>query len=81
MNDLVSGRVDILTAEGARDLTDQIRVGLEGVFQLIKAAYRGRAWVSLGFGSWDEYVTREFGNLHLRPPREVRLAVERSIHV
>jgi hypothetical protein len=80
VNDLVSGRADILTAEGARDLTDQIRVGLEGVFQLIKAAYRGRAWVSLGFGSWDEYVSREFGNLHLRPPREDRQEVVRSLH-
>lgn len=72
------GLLGALTAEAARDLTDQIRVGLEGVFQLIKAAYRGRAWVSLGYASWDEYVTREFGNLHLRPPREDRQEVVRS---
>lgn len=26
----------------------------------------------MGYGSWDAYVTREFGNLHLRPPREER---------
>lgn len=79
MSDAISRHADTLTAEGARDLTDQIRVGLEGVFQLIKAAYRGRAWMALGYGSWDEYVTREFGNLHLRPPREDREEVVRSL--
>lgn len=68
-----------LTPEAARELTDQIRTGLEGVFHLIKAAYRGRAWVSLGFSSWDEYVHREFGNLYLRPPLEERQEVVRSL--
>lgn len=58
---------DALTPEAARDLTDQIRTGLEGVYQWIKAAYRGRAWLALGYSSWDDYVTREFGNLQLRP--------------
>ncbi|MGO1697432.1 MAG: DNA-binding response regulator [Micrococcaceae bacterium] len=69
----------ILTPEAARDLTDQIRTGLEGVFHLIKAAYRGRAWVVLGFSSWDEYVRREFGNLYLRPPLEERQDVVVSL--
>lgn len=73
------GHLDESTGPAARDLTDQIRVGLEGVFQLIKAAYRGRAWVALGYASWDQYVTREFGNLHLRPPREKRQEVVRSL--
>jgi|GEM_PF-1728226 len=58
--------------EVARDLTDKIRAGLEGVFELIKAAYSGFAWAALGYSSWDEYVQREFGNLYLRPPREER---------
>lgn len=79
MNDVISGRVVILTPEGARDLTDQIRVDLESVFELIKAAYRGRAWESLRYASWDAYITREFGNLHLRPPREKRQEVVRSL--
>lgn len=80
MNDSISPRVDILTEKGAKDLTDQIRVRLDNVFELIKAAYWGRAWKSLGYGSWDEYVTREFGNLHLRPPREHRQDVVLSLH-
>lgn len=60
------------SAPAARELTDKIRAGLEGVFELIKAAYIGFAWSSLGYSSWDEYVQREFGNLYLRPPREDR---------
>lgn len=68
-----------LSPGAARELTDQIRTGLEGVFHLIKAAYRGRAWVALGFSSWDEYVHREFGNLYLRPPLEERQEVVLSL--
>lgn len=79
MNDVMSGRVAMLTEEGARDLTDQIRVDLERVFELIKAAYQGRAWKALRYASWDEYITREFGNLHLRPPQEERREVVRSL--
>lgn len=67
------------TADQARELTDQIRTGMESVFHLIRSAYRGRAWAALGYGSWDEYVTREFGNLHLRPPLEERQNVVLSL--
>lgn len=63
---------DVLSAEYARDITDKIRAGLEGVFQLIKAAYSGHAWSALGYASWDAYIQSEFGHLYLRPPREER---------
>ena len=33
-----------MTADAARDLTDQIKTGMESVYHLIRAAYRGRAW-------------------------------------
>lgn len=68
-----------LTAEGARDLTDQIRSDLDGSFQLIKAAYQGRAWEVLGYSSWNDYVVGEFGNLYLRPPLEKRHEVAPSL--
>lgn len=68
-----------LTQKAARDLTDQIRTGMESIYHLIRAAYTGRAWAALGYGSWDEYVTREFGNLHLRPPLEDRHDVVLSL--
>ena len=52
---------------------------MESIYHLIRAAYQGRAWSVLGYGSWDEYVTREFGNLHLRPPLEDRQDVVLSL--
>lgn len=69
----------LLTQTAARELTDQIRTGMESVWHLIRAAYRGRAWQAIGYHSWDEYVTREFGNLYLRPPLEERQAVVLSL--
>ncbi|WP_343282283.1 helix-turn-helix domain-containing protein [Micrococcus sp. 2A] len=69
----------VLTQAAARDLTDQIRTGMESIYHLIRTAYSGRAWSALGYGSWDEYVTREFGNLHLRPPLEDRQDVVLSL--
>ncbi|MBB4734690.1 hypothetical protein HDA30_000198 [Micrococcus cohnii] len=70
---------DLLTQRGARELTDQIKTGMESVWHLIRAAYRGRAWEAIGYHSWDEYVTREFGNLYLRPPLEERQNVVLSL--
>jgi len=67
------------SASDARELTDKIRTGLEGVFEMIKSAYSGFAWKALGYASWDEYVQREFGNLYLRPPREEREEIVSSM--
>lgn len=69
----------VLRAEYARDITNKIRAGLEGVFQLIKAAYGGHAWSVLGYASWDAYIQSEFGHLYLRPPREEREEVIGSL--
>lgn len=60
------------TPEAARDLTDKIKLTVEGAWQLIKQAYETRAWASLGYSSWDDYCTREFGHVRLRLPREDR---------
>lgn len=68
-----------MTAAAARDITDQIKTGMESIYHLIRSAYRGRAWAVLGYSSWDDYVTREFGNLHLRPPLEYRQDVVLSL--
>ena len=68
-----------LSSTNARQLTDKIRAGLEGVYQLIIEAFQRRIWVALGYNSWDEYVRREFGNLALRPPLEARDEVIQSM--
>lgn len=73
------GSIPVISAETARSLTDKIRAGFEGIYQLIVQAYRGRAWVSLGYRSWDDYIRREFGNLPLRPPLEDREEIVQSL--
>ncbi len=60
-------------------LTDRIKVGAEAVWELVTQAYLSRAWSVLGYGSWDEYCTREFGNTRLRLPREERNEVVASM--
>lgn len=68
-----------LNAPAARDLTDQIKVALGATWELVKQAYEGRAWVALGYDSWDDYCTREFGTSRLRLPREERAEVVASL--
>jgi len=68
-----------LSPGNARQLTDKIRAGLDGVYQLIIQAFQHRIWIPLGYHSWDEYVRREFGNLALRPPLEARDEVLQSM--
>src|SRR5215216_3519844 len=68
-----------LSGEEARHLTDRIKVGVEAIWQLIKQAYTLRAWDALGYQSWDDYCTREFGTSRLRLPREERSEVVASL--
>lgn len=68
-----------LSSVDARDLTDRIRVGVEAVWELVKQAYVSRAWSVLGYDSWDDYCTREFGNSRLKLPREERSEVVASM--
>lgn len=64
----------------ARIAVDRIKVGVEGVWHLVIDAYRHRAWLALGYASWDDLVTREFGTCRLRLPREERQEVVASLH-
>lgn len=68
-----------MSPEQARDLTDRIKVTVEGAWVLIKQAYESRAWSALGYLSWDDYCTREFGSSRLRLPREERQEVVASL--
>jgi len=54
-------------------------VSVEAVWHLISQAYTTRAWSALGYASWDEYCTREFGTSRLRLPREERSEVVSSL--
>jgi hypothetical protein len=61
-----------MTEAEAREVTERIRGHLADTWQLIAAAYTRRAWVALGYQSWDVYCIREFGSSQLRLPREER---------
>lgn len=63
----------------ARDLTEKIRTTLGVQWELIKDAYRERAWAALGYSSWDEYAGGEFPDHQIRLPREERREVVGSL--
>lgn len=68
-----------MDASAARAITDRIKVGVEACWELITCAYTERAWDALGYSSWDDYCTREFGTSRLRLPREERAEVVSSL--
>ncbi len=61
--------VDMTTAE-AEAVTAEIRAGLVLVWEKVTVAYQRRAWVALGYDSWDDYCTGEFGASRVRIPRK-----------
>jgi hypothetical protein len=63
---------DPMPEDEARRLTERIKRDVETVWRLIEEAYLGRAWIALGYESWDIYCIREFGASRLRIPREER---------
>lgn len=68
-----------LDADAARAITTRIREQADQLWQLIVAAYEGRAWAALGYSSWEEYCKNEFGGVHLRLPRPERQELMRGL--
>lgn len=64
--------LSVLSAEVARNLTNEIRRALEFTWDLVIQAYQGRAWLALGYKTWNDYCVKEFGNQHIAIPREDR---------
>ena len=75
----MSGDVAQMGASEARAITDRIKTGVDVIWELITRAYTERAWDVLGYSSWDDYCTREFGAGRLRLPREERGEVVASL--
>ena len=61
-----------LDTDAARALTDEIRADAEMLWDKIVTAYTRRAWIALGYETWDVYCIKEFGSSRLRLPREER---------
>ncbi len=76
----MTAAVDVVMDAGhARVLTDRIKVGVDAIWELVTQAYLERADKALGYSSWDDYCTREFGTSRLRLPREERGEVVASL--
>jgi hypothetical protein len=67
------------TPDEARSITERITTAVETTWHLVAEAYTRRAWAALGYSSWDDYTTREFGTSRLRLPREERQEVVQSL--
>lgn len=67
-----------LDATSARDLTDATKKILGAAWENVEILYLGRAWVPLGYASWDEYCAQEFTD-RLQLPREDRQEMVRSL--
>lgn len=63
----------------ARALIDGMRVDVAGIDVRIKIAFHGRAWVSLGYSTWDAMCEAEFDGARLRIPREDRAEQVQSL--
>lgn len=67
-----------LTADEARQLTDDIRHDLDGLLPKIKRAYDGRADQALGYSSWLAYCGAELNNVRI--PIDNRPAMVQELH-
>lgn len=68
-----------LTADEARTLTRAIRNDVAELELKLVRAYQGRAWLALGYATWDEYIAGEFKAAPLALPREQRPAAVQSL--
>jgi transcriptional regulator with XRE-family HTH domain len=65
----------VMTVDEALDITDRIRARLDDIRELIAQAYIGRAWIVLGYQSWDAYCVCEFASQLSGYPLKERLAM------
>lgn len=68
-----------LTVDAARALVDSMRAEVANLSEQIVTAYKGRAWVALGYPTWDEMCAAEFAGARLRIPREDRAEQVQSL--
>jgi transposase-like protein len=61
-----------MSPASAEQVTIQIRSMLERAWEYIAIAYQGRAFLALGYQTWDEYVEDRLSDLRLTVPREER---------
>jgi len=57
-----------MSPASAEQVIVQIRNVLDRAWEFIALAYKGRAFLALGYPSWDEYLDARFGDLRLAVP-------------
>jgi len=63
-----------MSADEARERVDRVRTSVAQSREDLKTLHRERAWLSLGYASWDDLCDAEFG-VRLALPREERREV------
>lgn len=74
--------VVLSTRDEAVARAERIRTGIESMASLqedIAAAYHRRDWTTLGYGTWDAYVSGEFGEQRLKLSRQQRQEIVASL--
>jgi hypothetical protein len=68
-----------MSPSSAEQVTVQIRTVLDRAWEYIALAYKGRAFVALGYANWDDYVDARFGDVRISVPREHRAQVVNAL--
>ena len=68
-----------MSPSSAEQVTLQIRTVLDRAWEYIALAYKGRAFVALGYANWDDYVDARFGDVRISVPREHRAQVVNAL--
>lgn len=66
---------EVMTYDEARAVTDRLRQTVAVVAVQITKAYRGRAWLVLGYSSWEDYLEGE----QIRPAGRLPRAERREV--
>jgi hypothetical protein len=69
-----------VTREQAEAITQNIRNAIERAYGGIEHAWKVRADIAMGYGSWAEYVKAEFDTDHLAVPRAERASFVAMLH-
>jgi hypothetical protein len=68
-----------LTTDEARTKVELVKALVGTVWTEVADLYHGRAWLALGYGSWDGLCVAEFDGARIRLPREDRREIVGSL--
>lgn len=72
--DVETGEVAVMSESDARALIDSLKQAVEIAERQIIRAWEGRAWLALGYESWDEMAAVEFSSHYIKIAPDERRA-------